>query len=251
MPRRGQPLRLRRQEGYGHDYYFIASFVEDHLRFHATALNSRTASLARLRLILHRGRENGRCSSWWRRCGRNAQRDAQCSRHCSPHCSVPASPRPGAPRFSLPIRSHDFSARRLEQLTPALPPPAQGWDRAQWLAAALQLNPQLAEERAQVTAAAAAERTAAEFANPSLDLFAEYLTSAAQSGAWLYGLSLDFLLRQPGERARAKQHAALETALAQSDLAESIWQVRAALREALLGARRGARRERPAANAAR
>jgi S-formylglutathione hydrolase len=38
----GQPLRLRRQEGYGHDYYFIASFVEDHLRFHATALNSGT-----------------------------------------------------------------------------------------------------------------------------------------------------------------------------------------------------------------
>jgi S-formylglutathione hydrolase len=37
-----QPLRLRRQEGYGHDYYFIASFVEDHLRFHATALNSGT-----------------------------------------------------------------------------------------------------------------------------------------------------------------------------------------------------------------
>jgi len=34
----GQPLRLRRQEGYGHDYYFIASFVEDHLRFHAEAL---------------------------------------------------------------------------------------------------------------------------------------------------------------------------------------------------------------------
>jgi S-formylglutathione hydrolase len=34
----GQPLRLRRQEGYGHDYYFIATFVEDHLRFHADAL---------------------------------------------------------------------------------------------------------------------------------------------------------------------------------------------------------------------
>jgi S-formylglutathione hydrolase len=34
----GQPLRLRRQEGYGHDYYFIATFIEDHLRFHARAL---------------------------------------------------------------------------------------------------------------------------------------------------------------------------------------------------------------------
>jgi S-formylglutathione hydrolase len=34
----GQPLRLRRQQGYGHDYYFIATFVEDHLRFHMDAL---------------------------------------------------------------------------------------------------------------------------------------------------------------------------------------------------------------------
>jgi S-formylglutathione hydrolase len=34
----GQPLRLRRQEGYGHDYYFIATFIEDHLRFHARSL---------------------------------------------------------------------------------------------------------------------------------------------------------------------------------------------------------------------
>ena len=34
----GQPLRLRRQEGYGHDYFFIASFIEEHLRFHADAL---------------------------------------------------------------------------------------------------------------------------------------------------------------------------------------------------------------------
>ena len=33
-----QPLTLRHQEGYGHDYYFIATFMEDHLRFHAQAL---------------------------------------------------------------------------------------------------------------------------------------------------------------------------------------------------------------------
>jgi S-formylglutathione hydrolase len=36
----GQPLQLRRNEGYGHDYYFIATFVEDHLRFHAQALGA-------------------------------------------------------------------------------------------------------------------------------------------------------------------------------------------------------------------
>ncbi len=32
------PLELRIQEGYDHSYYFIASFIEDHLRFHARHL---------------------------------------------------------------------------------------------------------------------------------------------------------------------------------------------------------------------
>lgn len=32
------PLELRMQEGYDHSYFFIASFIDDHLRFHARAL---------------------------------------------------------------------------------------------------------------------------------------------------------------------------------------------------------------------
>lgn len=33
-----QPLQLRRHAGYDHGYYFIASFMEEHLRFHAERL---------------------------------------------------------------------------------------------------------------------------------------------------------------------------------------------------------------------
>ncbi|WP_298855747.1 S-formylglutathione hydrolase [uncultured Aquimonas sp.] len=36
----GQALRVRRHAGYDHSYWFIQSFVEDHLRHHAAALNS-------------------------------------------------------------------------------------------------------------------------------------------------------------------------------------------------------------------
>ncbi|MET3431594.1 S-formylglutathione hydrolase [Herbaspirillum seropedicae] len=35
-----QPLTLRRHAGYDHGYYFIASFVEDHLRFHHRILTA-------------------------------------------------------------------------------------------------------------------------------------------------------------------------------------------------------------------
>ena len=34
----GYPLELNRHEGYDHSYYFIASFIEEHLRFHAKYL---------------------------------------------------------------------------------------------------------------------------------------------------------------------------------------------------------------------
>jgi S-formylglutathione hydrolase len=34
----GTPLKLRRQEGYDHGYYFISTFVADHLRHHAAFL---------------------------------------------------------------------------------------------------------------------------------------------------------------------------------------------------------------------
>lgn len=36
----GYPLKLNRREGYDHSYYFIASFIEDHLRFHNQYLST-------------------------------------------------------------------------------------------------------------------------------------------------------------------------------------------------------------------
>ena len=36
----GQALRVRMQPGYDHSYYFISTFIEDHLRHHAAALRA-------------------------------------------------------------------------------------------------------------------------------------------------------------------------------------------------------------------
>jgi S-formylglutathione hydrolase len=35
----GQPLTLRRQAGYDHSYYFISTFMADHLRWHSERLS--------------------------------------------------------------------------------------------------------------------------------------------------------------------------------------------------------------------
>jgi S-formylglutathione hydrolase len=37
----GQPLTLRRHAGYDHGYYFIASFIDEHLKHHAGQLTRR------------------------------------------------------------------------------------------------------------------------------------------------------------------------------------------------------------------
>lgn len=36
----GQSLTLREHEGYDHGYYFIQSFIDDHLQFHAVQLEA-------------------------------------------------------------------------------------------------------------------------------------------------------------------------------------------------------------------
>ncbi len=145
-------------------------------------------------------------------------------------CAAAPHPAPISPANTAAA----FGARRLEVLVQGLPRQPSGWNRAQWLSAALQLNLQLGEARARVAASVAAERSAAQHPNPTVNLFTEYVGAAAHSAAWLYGLSLDFLLRRPGDRARAIDYAAVETAVAKSDLTESIWSVRSALRQALL-----------------
>lgn len=38
----GHPLEMRLQPGYGHSYYFIASFIGDHIAHHAKALNPKS-----------------------------------------------------------------------------------------------------------------------------------------------------------------------------------------------------------------
>lgn len=38
--KRDWPLTLRRQDGYDHSYYFVASFIGEHLRFHYEYLNT-------------------------------------------------------------------------------------------------------------------------------------------------------------------------------------------------------------------
>jgi outer membrane protein, heavy metal efflux system len=136
----------------------------------------------------------------------------------------------------------EFAARRLDapqlqdQVAKLLPPaaatwPPREWDRAELLAVALTQNPQLAVARAEVNAALAHEITAAQSPNPDLTLQSEYARHDAHP--WLYGVSLNWLLRSPERRRLDNDLAKLETGNAHLQLMDQAWAVRRELAAAL------------------
>jgi len=92
-------------------------------------------------------------------------------------------------------------------------------------------NPQLAVARAEIAAALAHETRAGESPNPTLNLQSEY--AREEQDHWLYGLSFDFLLLQPGMRKLEIELARQETAGSRAELMQHTWEVRRALVAAL------------------
>jgi outer membrane protein TolC len=156
---------------------------------------------------------------------------------------------------AVPLESkqsaEEFAARRLtesqlrEALRPLLPqagaewPPLE-WDRAELLAVALTQNPRLAVARAEVSAAQSREITAAEIPNPDLTLQSEY--ARHDPHPWLYGLSVNWLLRSPEQRRLDREIAGTDTRNARLQFMDQAWSVRSALAAALSDWEGGRRR---------
>jgi CRISPR system Cascade subunit CasA len=128
---------------------------------------------------------------------------------------------PLKPKYS----ADEFAARRLDLGSP------HEWDRAQLLSVALTQNPQLAVSRAEVKAALSHEITAAQVPNPDLTLQSEYARHDAHP--WLYGVSLNWLLRSPERRRLDMAIAGFDTGNARLHLMDQAWTVRSALATAL------------------
>jgi outer membrane protein TolC len=135
---------------------------------------------------------------------------------CAHYLAAPLAPAHSA---------EEFAARRLTDAA------AHHWDRAQLLAVALTQNPDLAVARSQVAAALAREISAAQAPNPDLTLQSEY--ARHDPHPWLYGVSLDWLLRSPERRRLDRKIAGLDTGNARLQLMDEAWAVRSALAAAL------------------
>jgi CRISPR system Cascade subunit CasA len=121
----------------------------------------------------------------------------------------------------------EFAARRLDDANL----PSREWDRAELLAVALTRNPQLSVARAEIGAALSREVTAAQSPNPDLTLQSEYARHDAHP--WLYGVSLEWLLRSPEQRRLDIDIAGIDTGNARLQLMDQTWSVRRELANSL------------------
>jgi cobalt-zinc-cadmium efflux system outer membrane protein len=161
---------------------------------------------------------------------------------CVRYHAAPMAPAHGADEFAArrltEIQLRDELIRLMPQTVTTWPP--SEWDRAELLAVALTRNPQLAVARAQVKAALSHEITAAEAPNPDLTLQSEY--ARHDPHPWLYGVSLNWLLRSPERRRLDVEIAGLDTDIARLQLMDQAWVVRSALAAALSDWESGRRR---------
>jgi len=152
---------------------------------------------------------------------------------CVQYHAAPLEPEHSADEFAArrltEVQLRDEILRLMPQTAAAWPP--REWDRGELLAVALTQNPQLAVARAQVGAARSHEITAAEAPNPDLILQSEY--ARHDSHPWLYGVSLNWLLRSSERRRLDRDIARLDTGNARLQLMDQAWAVRSALAAAL------------------
>jgi cobalt-zinc-cadmium efflux system outer membrane protein len=160
---------------------------------------------------------------------------------CIHYHAAPLEPAQSADQFAARRLTEIRLGDELNRLTPraAAPGPPREWDRGELLAVALTQNPQLAVARAQVKAALAHEVSAAEAPNPDLTLQSEY--ARHDSHPWLYGVSLNWLLRSPQRRRLETEIAALDTGNARLQLMDEAWAVRSELAAALSDGERARR----------
>ncbi|HZP60322.1 MAG TPA: TolC family protein, partial [Opitutaceae bacterium] len=155
---------------------------------------------------------------------------------CAHYQSQPLSPETGA--AALATRSfHDgglkqFLAQNLGHEPEAWPPAR--WDLDALTFAAWYYHPDMAVARAQLAAAQAEKKTAAEWPDPDFTFTPEYTTNPDGLSPWTLGFALDWPLELPNKRAHRLAAAGAGERSADYGLAATAWSVRSRLRAALL-----------------
>jgi outer membrane protein TolC len=123
----------------------------------------------------------------------------------------------------------------LETNHVAMPGPDDSWDLKQLTLVAFYYQPALAEARAQLLAAQAAEITAGQRPNPSVSVTPGYDNHLPPNvSPWVVPLTFDMPLETAGKRGKRIAQATNQMESARWNLIGTAWQVRSQIRTALL-----------------
>lgn len=155
---------------------------------------------------------------------------------CAAYHPAPETPAAALVRHDEATLDRQAIRARVMALAPEAARPEQGWDRLDFLVAAMITNPAIAAQRAALETAVARARAAhAPPSGPILSLTGEYARDAAASSPWLVGGAVEIPLDRGGKRAARLALADIAVLGARYDLAETVWQTRQAVRSALVG----------------
>lgn len=154
---------------------------------------------------------------------------------CAHFHSRPLSPGMAAAAFNA--RSLNDSGLRtfLAANHVVAPPPDGSWGLKALTLVAIYYQPALAEARARLLAAQAAQITAGERPNPSLSVTPGYDAGVADATSpWIVPLRLDWTIETAGKRSDRMAQARYLAGAARWRLIGTVWQVRSRVRAALL-----------------
>ena len=114
------------------------------------------------------------------------------------------------------------------------PPPGGRWDLTALTLAAVYYQPALAEARAQLRAAQAAQITAGQRPNPSISLTPAHDAVPGTPSPWIVPLALDWPIETAGKRGYRMAQAHELASAARWNLIGTVWAVRGRVRTALL-----------------
>jgi CRISPR system Cascade subunit CasA len=152
---------------------------------------------------------------------------------CASYRAAPLAPDAIAVSYARRALDPVATQQSLTRVAPNVVWDGQTWDRMSLFAAALELNPRIAEARAHARSAEASARAARAGRSITLTVAAEYARNASEASPWLYGVTSDVPLDIGARRSSRISAADFSGIGARFDYAEVVWSVRMALRRAL------------------
>jgi len=154
---------------------------------------------------------------------------------CATYHPQPISPEKTAAAFNARSLDNSGLSAFLETNRVAAPAPGEAWDLKQLTLVAFYYQPTLAEARAQLLAAQAAQITAGERPNPSVTVTPGYDSQIPDNPSpWLVSASVDWPIETAGKRGYRMAQARHLAEVARWNLVGAVWQVRSGVRSALL-----------------